>query len=59
MNGDSVRTLRVELHHHSTGAWQVVIESQGERRHLADISALIRYLQQLAAQPAPLPRGLR
>jgi len=59
MNGATPQTLKVDLHHPGTGAWQVVIETEGERRRLADLAALIRYLQQLAAQPDPAPRGLR
>jgi len=58
MSSVAPQALKVDLRHPGTGPWQVVIEVHGERRELADIAALIRYLQQLAPQP-PAPRGLR
>lgn len=59
MTNDAPRMLEVHLRHPGDGPWQVVIETEGQRRQLADIAALIRYLQQLAAPRPQAPRGLR
>lgn len=58
MNEADVTAVKVDLQR-ADDTWRVVIERDGQRRELASIDELIRYLENLAAAQERRGRGLR
>jgi hypothetical protein len=58
MNESQPEKMNVAMHL-ADGAWQVVIERDGQRRELGGIGELIRLLESLASAMDRPARGLR